>query len=229
MLSIARSSLIALLVSGILNCSAMAAAGQPVGMVIAAENAHLGEANAVIGTNVFPGDSLQTDTGGTLRVKIGSSQVYLASASSAILLDQSAKVRIKLTHGTAGFSSTSREQLEIETPIGVVRAANGKGSFGEVTIVSPQKILVSAYHGSLIVLGSGVERTINEGDAFNVELSPSANPATPGPDASQENKKPHYALSNHSSLVFTAVTLALTASGAFAARYFASESDSTPH
>ena len=55
----------------------MVAAEKPLGMVLVAENAHLSGATANIGADVFAGDALQTDPGGSWRLKVGSTQVYL--------------------------------------------------------------------------------------------------------------------------------------------------------
>jgi hypothetical protein len=122
----------------------MAAAGTPLGMVVNAENAHLSEATAALGTNVFAGDSLQTDPDGTLRVRVGSNQVYLAAASFAMLLQDHDNIRVKLDRGTVGFSSPAASHFEIETPVGIIRGANGKAAFGEVTVIGPGKIMVAA-------------------------------------------------------------------------------------
>ncbi len=253
MQTIARPFLVVFLATSLLNLPAMAAGGKPVGMVVTAENAHLGEANAAMGTNIFGGDSLQTDPGGTLRVKVGGNQLYLASASSATLLDEQSKIRVKLTQGTIGFSSPIPSQFEIETPVGTVRAANGKAAFGEVTIVGPQKILVAAYRGSILVSGGGVERIVKEGDAYNVTFLPNADPSAlaQGPqgagasngtdkdngndngnnqnDSGNNQKGGGYAVQNHGPIIFTAVVLGIAAGGAFAAWHVATESDSTPH
>lgn len=208
---IARSVLAAILVAGMLDLPTMAAAGTPVGMVVTAENAHLGGANASTGTDVYTGDSFQTDPGGTLRLKLGSSEIYLASASAATLAQQNNQVNVKLVRGTVGFSSAVGDQFQIETPIGIIRSVNGQRAFGEVTVTGPQSILVAAYHGSLLVSGSAGERTIKEGDAYNVSLAPDATaaPANPAPTPA-----PVSGLQNH--YVFDAVVLGAAAGAAAA-------------
>jgi hypothetical protein len=235
--SIARPVLVALLSAGLLNISTMAAAGKPLGMVVNAENAHLSYVNATMGTNVFAGDYLETDPGGTLRIKIGANQVYLSSASSAILMEDQNKSGVKLTHGTVGFSSPASAHFEIVTPVGTVRAADGKPAFGEVTLISPQKILVAAYHGSVVVSNGTTERTIAEGDAYNVSLAQAPQGSGTGNDDNNGNgngnsngnqKGGGYAIHNAEPLIFTAVVAGIMAGVGYAIWRVADESDSTP-
>ena len=111
------------------------AAAKPVGMVVLAENAHLSGVTANIGADVFAGDVLHTDPGGNLRMKFGATQLYLNSASAATIGQEAPPLRVSLTQGTLGFSSNAADQFEIETPVGIVRGADGQRAFGEVTIL----------------------------------------------------------------------------------------------
>src|SRR5580704_13680351 len=77
-----RACLVAILAVGLLNIPAFAANDTPLGMIIQAEGlAHLGAAKAAIGSTVYPGDSVFTEAGSTMRMRVGSSQVYLLSES----------------------------------------------------------------------------------------------------------------------------------------------------
>jgi hypothetical protein len=222
---IVRTGVIACLIAGILNLPIIAAAARPLGMVIVAENAHLSGANANVGADVFTGDALQTDPGGSLRLKFGSTQLYLTSDSNALLGQEANPLRVKLTRGRLGFSSGVAGQFEVETPIGTVRSADGQRAFGEVTILGPQKILVAAYHGSLVVAGAGVERTIPEGNAYNVTLTPDSDPAAAGPAPAAPKPALHPAVG---SLAFDLVLLGVAGGLGYAAWHFATESDTVP-
>jgi hypothetical protein len=219
-----RNTLIAFLISGLVSLPAMSAGARPLGMVVTASNAHLSGANASIGADVFTGEALQTDPGGNLRLKFGSTQIYLNSGSNAVLGQQADPLRVQLTQGTLGFSSNAGKQFEVETPVGLVRSADGQRAFGEVTIVGPKKILVAAYHGSLVVSGPGVERTIPEGDAFNVSLLPDPQPAAE-PPAGSPTPAFH---PGAGSLVFDLVILGAAAGVGYAIWHYTTESDTTP-
>jgi ferric-dicitrate binding protein FerR (iron transport regulator) len=199
-----------------------AAPAKPIGMVTVADKAHLEGANAVIGADVYPGDTLQTDPGGTLRVKAGSTQLYLATSSSATFEELPNQIRLKLTHGTLGFSSSEAKQFVVETPVATVRSADGKRAFGEVTIVGADKILVAAYHGALVVERNGQERIVKEGDAYNVSFLPDAAPgADPVPTS------PKQALRS-GSLVFDLIVLGGAAFAGYEIWHHLTESDSAP-
>ena len=232
MRSITRLALVALLSAGLCNLSVMAAAGTPLGMVVNAENAHLSEATATLGTNVFAGDSLQTDPDGTLRVRVGSNQVYLAAASFAMLLQHHDNIRVKLDRGTVGFSSPAASHFEIETPVGIIRGANGKAAFGEVTIVGPGKIMVAAYHGAIVVSNAGFERTIAEGNAYNVSLAQGPEGAGTGngsdDNSGNTNNVPQQAIHNYEPLVFTAIIMGTLAGLGYLVWHYANESDPSP-
>lgn len=207
------------------------AAANPVGMVVSAANAHLGGANATLGADVYSGDFLDTDRGGTLRLKLGSTQVYLAEASAATVGQQSDRVNFKLARSTVAFSSAVAARFEVETPVGIVRAAEGKRAFGEVTITGPQKITVAAYRGAVVVEGAGISRTIKEGDAYNVTLIPDAatgieastvDPIRPSPPA------PGLHRGGPGSLGFNLVVLGGVGGLGYFVWHHLTESDSTP-
>ena len=71
MRALSRCVLIAVLIVGLLNIPAFGADEKPLGLVMQAENAHIGNANVGIGTTIFPGDILATEAGGTLRLNLG--------------------------------------------------------------------------------------------------------------------------------------------------------------
>jgi hypothetical protein len=245
---VARFCLIALLTSGMLNTPGVYAAANPIGMVVTSANAHLGGENAVMGSNIFPGDYLETDAAGTLRFKSGGNQLYLAPSSSVVLLGQDRAVDAKLTRGTLTFRAIGAAQFQVETAVGIVRAADPKGAFGEVTVLAPGKIVVAAYRGNLVVTGSGMERTIKEGDAFTVTLvadpqgpagagtgnhnnpqnpSGNQNPNTGGGNQGGGNGG-HFGFSNPGPLAFDAIVVGAFAGAGAVAWVLSNESNSQP-
>ena len=155
----------------------MAASSKPLGMVVATDHARLDNANAAIGADIYSGDALATDVGGSLRMKVGPSQVYLLSASSATLVPQENRVQAKVEHGTVGFSTASPEQLEIGTPLGVIRGANSQRVFGQVAVLSATKMQISAYEGTLLVVAAnGEQKTIQQGQTYEATLAADPEP-----------------------------------------------------
>ncbi len=177
MRSIARSCIAAML-AALMAFPGFAANEKPLGLVLQAESAQISNAKVAIGTTVYPGDKVETDAGGKLRLRMGTSQLYLLASSSATLGQRSDSLFAEVSRGTVGFSSNGADQLELEVPQGVIRASNGQPAYGQVTIVSPQEIIVSAFHGSLVLDNDGELHTIPEGKSYRVtmDLEPAAVP-----------------------------------------------------
>jgi hypothetical protein len=178
--SIARSFIATVLVIGLLDIPALAGTAKPLGLVVQAREALLDESNLAVGTTVYPGDTVQTDEGGTLRLKLGASQLYLLSSSAASFSQKENVVRAAVGRGTVGFSSNGLNDVELVIPQGILRAANGQ-AYGQVTITSPQEVVISAYRGALILDNDGELHTIPAGKTYRVsiDLEPAAQPASP--------------------------------------------------
>ena len=183
MRALSRCVLVAILIAGLLNIPAYAADEKPLGLVTQAENAHIGNAKVAIGTTIFPGDTLATEAGGALRLNFGSSQLYLLSASSATLSQNASATMVHAVvgHGTVGFSSNGADHIELEIPQGILRAANSEPAYGQVTIVGPLEVVISAYRGTLSLEHDGEVRDIPAGRSYRVtmELEPAAAAARP--------------------------------------------------
>ncbi|MGH9744831.1 MAG: hypothetical protein ACRD59_01820 [Candidatus Acidiferrales bacterium] len=164
-----RVCLVAILAAGLLNIPAFAANDTPLGMIIQAEGlAHLGAAKAAIGSTVYTGDSVFTETGGTMRLRVGSSQVYLLSDSGASLAQFPNMVHVVVAHGTVGFSATASDPVGLDTPLGFVRPVAGQPAFGQVMLTSPLEMIVTAYHGDVVVEENGNLHTIPEGKSYRI-------------------------------------------------------------
>ena len=174
-----RACLIAILAAGMLNLPAYAANDSPLGMIIQAEGlAHLGPTKAAIGSTVYPGDNVFTEAGSTMRLRVGGSQVYLLSESGASLSQGKDMVHVVVAHGTVGFSSPANDPVGLDTPLGFVHPVPGHAAFGQVTLNSRIEMIVTAYHGDLIVEENGNVHTILEGKSYRIttELEPPAQP-----------------------------------------------------
>lgn len=180
MRSIARSCLIAAIVAGMLNLPVMAANPKSLGIVIQAQGARLSDADAAMGATVYPGDTLATSIGGTLRLKVGSAQLYLLSSSAVTMTENDAAVRATVMRGTVGFSTQAAGALQLDTPLALVRAANDQLAYGQLTIKSPTEMVVSAYRGTLVVDRDGDARTVDEGTSYDVTLEPNPPAAAQG-------------------------------------------------
>ncbi len=156
---------------GLVNLPAMAAASKPLGMVVAADHAYLDHASAAAGASVYSDDALVTDQGGSLRLSVGPSQIYLLSLSSASLEPRDEKIRARIESGTLGFSTGRPIQLEIQTPVGVVHGADANPIFGQVSLLNPSKLRISSYEGTLVVDDiNGEQKIIAQGETYEATL-----------------------------------------------------------
>jgi len=183
----ARSILVAVLIGGLLNFSNIAASEKPLGMVVESQHARLDNANAVAGVDVYSGDTFATDAEGSLRLKLGGSQIYLLASSSAKLLQQEDKVRASVKQGTLGFSTTTPGQIEIDTPLGTIHGANGERMHGQVVVLGADRMTVSAYQGTLVVSANDQEQIVRPGQSYAVSFAPEA---AAGGQAPQGGVKP---------------------------------------
>jgi len=222
-----KSFLVAILSVGLLGVPSFAANEKPLGLVTQATEAHLGSAAVAIGTTVYPGDTLATDEGGTVRLKVGGSQFYLLASSSATLSAGSAIVNASVARGTVGFSSNGTDQLSLEIPEGIVRAANGQPGYGQVTIIGPREVIVSAYRGTLILDNDGELHEIPAGKSYRVtmDLEPASEPQ--GPAGAGGNNKVVAPRRRH--LLFDLIILGAAGGASYALWYHLSESPSNPN
>lgn len=176
----ARSCLIGILAASLLSLPVMGAGTPPVGMIVATDSALLSNATATRGVDVYPGDTLTTQPDGFLRIAAGSSQMFVMGSTQATMSLDGHAVRAKMDRGTIQFSGLPG-QLELETPVGVVRGGANDKAYGQVNILSPTKVEISAYQGQLQVAGiDGETKNIGAGETYIASLDPSGGATDPG-------------------------------------------------
>lgn len=212
-------------IASLLNLGSVSASEKPLGMIVLANAAYVDKGTAGLGADVFAGDSVRTDPGGTLRLKLGTTQFYILSASDASLSQIGNKVHAKVIQGTAGFSSAAANQFEIETPIATIRAADGQRAFGQVSLTGPETMLVSAYKGDLVVERNGMSRTVKGGESYNVTYVPDPTPA-----AAPSSNPPQAGNGSgvNGQLIFDAVIIGGAALAGVLLYHYDSMSDSAP-
>jgi hypothetical protein len=238
--SVARSCLVALLGFGMLNLPVFGAGGEPLGIVIQTRDAHLSNANAQIGATVYPGDAITTERDGTIRLRVGSGQLYLAPSSSATLAQNNKIAHVSVSRGTVGFVAVTSAQLELETPVGLVRPANGQRAQGQVTIIGPNQMIVSAYGGAITVERNGESRSVEAGKSYNVSFDPNGTPvaqAPAGAGAGQSgnnngnnggNSGGGNGQSNKGQIIFDAIVLGAAAGAGAIIWHYTTESSTSP-
>ena len=227
---LARSFMAILLVLALLDIPALAATAKPLGLVVQAREAMLDNTNLAVGTTVYPGDTVQTDEGGTLRLKFGTNQLYLLSSSAATFSQNENTIRATVGRGTVGFSSNASSELELAVPQGILRAARGQAASGQVTITNPQEVVISSYQGALVLDNEGEFHTIPAGKTFRVtmDLEPAAQPAAPARRDQDPNKDSGVVPTRRRKLYFELLLVGAAAIGSYLIWREVTESPSLP-
>ena len=228
MRSTARSLLAGMVALGLLNLPAFGAAEQPLGTVIQTQDAHLSNANAQIGATVYPGDTVATESDGTLRLRVGTGQVYLGPSSSASLSQIANIAHIAITRGTVGFAAVTSDQLELETPLGMIRPASGQRAQGQVTITGPNQMIVSAYSGALVVERNGESRTIDAGKSYSVTLDQDTPTPDQAPSGTGSGSGGNGNRRDKGALIFDTIVIGGTAVAGYFIWHYMTESTTSP-
>lgn len=143
---------------------------KPLGAVARTEAAHVNGVSALNGVRIYSGDVVETETGGALHLRLGSGRLSL-SASSAASLEQRGKLAtVTLQKGSAMFSLPDPMQFELETPAGTLRGAGTHATSGQVVIVNPNQIVVTASKGDLILDNDGELNIIEQGQSYRIAI-----------------------------------------------------------
>lgn len=203
----------------------------PLGTVIAADHAHVGQANADIGTTVYGGDRLSTDSQGSVQLRAGAARLLLQSASAAIVNDNEGSPSAKLLLGTATFSTGNAHAFTLFASTASVRPLTDAPTIGQVTYLNEKELMVSARRGALSVTVEDETQVVKEGESYKVLLDPTAADAQGPEGAGSGNQGPRgsgggplKAGRSH----FLIMVFALTAAGTGVAIYKALESPDRP-
>jgi hypothetical protein len=100
-------------------------------------------------------------------------------------------VAANLTYGTAGFSTSGAEPVEIRTLNGIIRSKGPEESYGQVMIAGPHELIVTSFHGALDIDVDGEIRTVNDGQSYRVVVDddPADQPTTDDSGGSKGMKK----------------------------------------
>jgi hypothetical protein len=151
------------------SASSALAQDQAIGVVQIAEQAHLGQAAVSVGTSVYAGEVLSTEAGGAFELRVATSRFGLRENSRASFYPRQKGSVAQLTGGTLTFRRDSSE-ADVEIVASDVRIVpKGDGPVvGEVSIVSPCKIIVTSRLGQLEVTSGKETRTIDEKQSYSV-------------------------------------------------------------
>lgn len=153
----------------------------PLGIVLTADHARVGEAPVSAGTTVYGGDLLSTEAQGNLQVRAGAARLLLVGSTTAVLNDNEGMHSAKLIRGTAVFSTGNAHAFTLFASKAAFSAHTDAPTIGQVTYVSDKELLVLAKRGDLLVTVEGESQVIPEGTSYRVLLDPPAGEPGQGP------------------------------------------------
>jgi hypothetical protein len=166
-------------------------AARPVGHVVQAVAAEVDQAKLMVGTTLYNGDTITTDTSGSMLASVRSSQLAMSSSSQDALELCSDELHVLVYYGTTDFTAAAADHVEFIIAQGIVRPLDGQSASGRISVVSEREAVVSATHGSLVVDDDGKKTTINEGQSYRITLGgdPHDYAPAPGCGGAEQNTK----------------------------------------
>lgn len=151
----------------------------PLGTVIAAEHARVGQGTADVGTTVYGGDYLSTDPQGSVQVRAGAARLLLQSASSVVVSQDDGVPSAKLLSGTATFSTANARAFTLFASTAAIRPSSDEPTIGQVRYVSEKELVVTARRGGLAISVEDQTQTIAPGTSYRVLLDPPSDAQQP--------------------------------------------------
>lgn len=144
----------------------------PLGTVITADRANIGQSGADVGTTVYSGDRLSTASQGSLQIRAGAARLLLASSTVAMVNDEAGAPSAKLLGGTATFATGTAHAFTLYASKAVIRANTDAPTIGQVVYVNEKELLVAAKRGSLVVTVADDMQVVSEGTGYRVLIDP---------------------------------------------------------
>lgn len=225
-----RSSLVFVLATAVL-CAPLCAYGnensgssQSFAVITEAKAALLDHASPIVGTAVYPGDTMETDRTGVLRIRARESQFYM-NANSVAQLETSdpGLIRTSLLKGVVGFSSGANDLVEIKIGDTLIHSRPGVPARGEVEMITPQNLRVTSVEGTFDFTFDGITETVASGKSYEALLTEdSANPDPYGHEHISASHRPHKKLN------WILLGIAASIVGGYYLNQYLTESPSTP-
>jgi hypothetical protein len=145
------------------------------GVIIHADRAHVGEAVASVGSTIFDGDRLSTESGGMLRITLPAVTLQLGAQSSAALshaTGSEGNILVELAAGTLVFSAAPTGSIVVAADEALVHPAVEIATVAHVRVVNRKELRIYAQRGALEFTYHGESEIIAEGKTYRVFLDP---------------------------------------------------------
>jgi hypothetical protein len=153
----------------------------PLGVVTQASSAHFNAARVSAGATIYDGDGLSTEADGALQFRAPAALLYLPGTSGVTLHRLPNGTQAQLQAGTVVFSTAKSAAVEILAGEASVRPAADGPTVGQVTVIGPKELQISARRGALEFSYAGETEKLAEGTSYRIVLDPPENSPPPFP------------------------------------------------
>lgn len=152
----------------------------PLGAVTQSSGGHLNNSTASVGTTIYDGDRLSTETGGVLTVRSGPVQLTLAEDSIVYMNHDDAGLTTLLQRGSVAFRVEDGGALKINAIDVHIRPQSPSLTAGQVTL-EECAVLVTSRVQSLEVTAGKETKIVEEGKTYRVSLEGACKNKLPPP------------------------------------------------
>jgi hypothetical protein len=197
--------LIAILGVMLLEAPVMAApAGSPsapLGTVLAADNAHAGVDATYSGATIYDGDRLVTQDIGTMRVRLGTGQMFLHQNTSTLVHSIPNGFSADLDVGTVSISSAEGQTFQLLADGATIRPASTHPTSAQIAKISPTELILTTTRGALQITMGDEVKTVEAGGSYKMEVE--------SEDADPQRGRPPVAAARNHFIIIVIVALGI--------------------
>ena len=161
----------------------------PLGTVLAADNVHAGVDAIYSGATIYDGDRLVTQDIGTMRVRLGTGQMFLHQNTSALVHAIPNGFSADLDAGIVSISSAEGQTFQLLADGATIRPASTHPTSAQIAKISPTEVILTPTRGALQITMGDEVKTVEAGGSYKMEVeSEDADPQRgPRPVAAARN------------------------------------------
>ncbi len=146
----------------------------PLGIVLAAENAHAGVDTTYSGATIYDGDRLVTQDIGTMRVRLGTGQIFLHQNTSTQVHAIPNGFSADLDVGTVSISSSEGQTFQLLADGATIRPATPHPTTAQIAKISPTELILTSTRGALQITMGDEVKTVEAGSSYKMEVESEA-------------------------------------------------------
>jgi len=178
MLKICGAFLIAILGFMLLEAPVMATPSStpsaPLGIVLAAENAHAGVDATYSGATIYDGDRLVTLPDGTMRVRLGTGQIFLQQNTATKVHALANGFSADLDNGTVSVSSSEGQTFQLFADGATISPASTHPTSAQISKISSTEVILTSTRGALQITMGDEVKTVEAGSSYKMEVESEA-------------------------------------------------------